>query len=121
MTSSRSRFESALLVAVVALAASHLVGGTPRAAAQQAAGDERLFAVVSQTQNTNVLFVLDPPSRRLIVFEHRVGGKLELAAIRHLENEVQFDEWSPQGAAARVQSPRVHDLAKELKELQKGK
>ena len=121
MASNDSRMSSALLAAVVVLGLSHVVGG-PRPAAAQQAGGEHMFAVVAPGvggPGSNVLFLIDPPGGRLAVYEHRAGAKLELVAVRDITNELQFQEWTPKGNAARVQAPSVGEIMETLEEQKK--
>lgn len=92
-----------------ALLAGH---AAPPALAQQAGGAQ-MFAVTApgQGQGMNVLFVIDPPSQRILVYEHRAGGKLELVAVRSLEFDVQFQQWpAPAKGVQGGTSPDVKDL-----------
>ena len=81
----------------------------PLAEAQQA-GKSQLFALVApgQNQGQNVLFVIDPHTTQLAVYEHRANGPLELRMVRNLEHDLRFDEW-PLPRLKR-QSPSVKDM-----------
>lgn len=108
-TESGWRAANGLVLGVaLGLGLSH-VGGPPPALAQQAGG-QQMFAVVGagQGQGSNVLFVIDPPSARLLVYEHRVGGKLELVTVRNMEHEARFEQWPADGPRAPV--PPVKDM-----------
>lgn len=96
------------LGAALGLGLLHL-GGPPRAQAQQAGG-QQMFAVVGagQGQGSNVLFVIDPPSARLMVYEHRAGGKLELVTVRNMEHELRYEQWPKNGPRATI--PSVEDM-----------
>jgi hypothetical protein len=102
------RMNAALLVLVVGLA---LLAALPRVSAQQAGGPQ-LFAITAPGQGAgnNVLFVIDPSTTRLLVYEHRAGGKLELVSVRNMEFELRYQEWSPKGVAGRVQEPSVESM-----------
>lgn len=82
-----------------------------RASAQQAGGPQ-MFAVTApgQGQGSNVLFVIDPANTRLLVYEHKVGGKLELVTVRNMQFEAEFQQWPDQGPTATV--PSVKDMQK---------
>ena len=54
----------------------------------------------------DVLFLVDAHSRRLIVYEYKDGG-LEVGAIRNMEFDLLFQEWSKQ---RRKQRPSVKDM-----------
>ncbi len=97
-----------VLGVALALGALHLQQ-PPRAMAQQAGG-EQMFAVVGagQGQGSNVLFVIDPPTQRLLVYEHRVGGKLELVTVRNMSYEALYEQWPEQGP--RATTPSVKDM-----------
>ena len=86
----------------------------------QQAGAAHLFAITAPgaNQGQNVLFVLDPESTRLLVYEHRAGGAkgaLKLVAVRNLQHEREFEEWP--GPKAKVQVPSVGSLREELEKL----
>lgn len=103
-----------LLGAVVALSAALVVQSgqvLPRANAQTAGGHHQMFAVTgsgTQGQSRDVLFVVDPESNRLSVYEYK-DGRLELTAVRNTEYERRFEEWSPRG---KEQRPPVGDMRK---------
>lgn len=88
-----------------------LLARPERAAAQQAGG-QQMFAVTApgQGQGNNVLFVIDPGSLRLMVYEHRVGGRLELVTVRNMEYEAAFQQWPKEGSRATV--PPVEEMRK---------
>ncbi len=101
-----------LLGVVVALGASiGLQQPLPAAHAQTAGGASNVFAVTgsgTQGQSRDVLFVLDPESRRLCVYEYK-DGSLALGAVRNMEFELRFQEWSQRGKS---QNPSVGDVRK---------
>lgn len=106
-----SRATSGLLVlAVLGLLVSH-VARPERASAQQAGG-QQMFAVVApgQGQGSNVLFVIDPSTTRLLVYEHRAGGKLELVTVRNMGFEAQFEQFPKEGP--RAPTPPVEEMRK---------
>ncbi len=97
------------------LGLAHL-GGPPQAAAQQAGG-QQMFAVVGagQGQGSNVLFVIDPTAARLMVYEHRVGGRLELVTVRNMQYEARFEQW-PGAKDGRATIPPVEDIQKAVQQ-----
>ncbi|MCW8140585.1 MAG: hypothetical protein KIT58_16925 [Planctomycetota bacterium] len=80
-----------------------LLARPERAAAQQAGG-QQMFAVTApgQGQGANVLFVIDPTSMRLMVYEHRFGHRLELTTVRNMEFEARYQQWPKDGPRATV-------------------
>jgi len=84
-------------------------GALPQAHAQAAAGGGQMFAVTgtgtTQT-NRDVLFVLDPNTTRLMVYEYK-DGRLTVGAIRNMEFDARFQEWADRG---RDQRPSVKDM-----------
>lgn len=103
-----------LLGMVIALGAALVVQSgqaLPRAYAQTAGNGHGLFAVTgsgTQGQSRDVLFLVDPESRRIGVYEYK-DGRLECTAIRNTEFEFRFQEWSPRG---KDQRPSVSDMRK---------
>lgn len=103
-----------LLGMVIALGAALVVQSgqaLPRAYAQTAGNGPGLFAVTgsgTQGQSRDVLFLVDPESRRIGVYEYK-DGRLECTAIRNTEFEFRFQEWSPRG---KDQRPSVSDMRK---------
>jgi hypothetical protein len=97
---------------VVALGAALVIQSgqaLPQAHAQTAGQANGLFAVTgsgTQGQSRDVLFVVDPNSSRLAVYEYK-DGALVLTAMRNTEFEFRFQEWSPQGKSQR---PSVADM-----------
>ena len=91
-----SRVNAALFAAVVVLGLTHIIGTAPRAAAQQGGASQTMFAVVApgQGQGNNVLFVIDPESTKLLVYEHRAGGKLEMVHVRNIGPELGYDDFT---------------------------
>ncbi len=89
----RRVLDALLLLAALAVVAQ-LAGGSPRVALAAQAGGAELFALTApgQAHGSNVLYVIDPRAQRLLVFEHRVAGKLELTHVRQLELDVQLEE-----------------------------
>jgi hypothetical protein len=85
--------------------------GRPERAMAQQAGGEQMFAVVAPGvggAGSNVLFVIDPSSARIMVYEHRGGQRLELVSVRNMEYEVQFQQWPENGP--RATQPSVSDM-----------
>lgn len=94
-----------------------LLGRGPTPALAQQAGGQQMFAVTApgQAQGSNVLFVIDPESLRLAVYEHRVGGKLELKAVRNVAWELRYEQWpAPDAKAATGTEPDVRDVKKQV-------
>lgn len=88
--------------------------GVSTPAFAQQAGGQGLFAVTApgQGQGSNVLYVMDPATLRLAVFEHRAGGKIELTAVRNMEFDLQFQQWPAPDAkgATGGSEPPVKDM-----------
>lgn len=84
----------------------------PAATAQTAGGNgQGMFAVTgsgTQGQSRDVLFLIDPASTRLMVYEFK-DGTLSLAGVRNIEFEMRFQEWSARG---KTQAPPVADMRK---------
>ena len=109
-----------------ALAAAVLVpflSTSPQPAyAQQQGGAGTCFAVTApgNGQGQNVLYVIDSDSMHLMVYEHRVGGQLNLTQVRNFEPETRFPEqWPP--AKAKKQFPDVETIKKEVRKALKPK
>ena len=84
----------------------------PRAYAQASGGGE-MFAVTgtgTSGQGRDVIFVVDSRSQRLGIYEYK-DGRISLGAVRNLEYDLLFQEWSPSG---KTQAPSV----KEMRDLQ---
>lgn len=112
-----SRSGVGLAVALVAGFALASLGRPERAFAQQAGGAQ-MFAVTAPGNGgagSNVLFVIDPESRRLLVYEHRSGAKLELVTVRDMQYELEFQMWPDAGP--RVSTPSVRDMHEKVEEL----
>ena len=112
-----------LLGMVCALGLALLVqsgGGLPAAHAQTAGGGQGMFAVTgsgTQGQSRDVLFLVDPASTRLMVYEYK-DGTLSLSAVRNMEFEMRFQEYSNN---RKVQSPSVKDMREESEKANSGK
>lgn len=104
------RLTDALLAGILGLLAAQAIAPTPRAAAVEA-GSNQLFAVAgpSQVAGTNVLFVIDPQTMRLGVYEHNRGGRLELVTVRHVGYELSsnLEQWPGKEDKARFSTPPV--------------
>jgi len=80
----------------------HLAAPPAPAWAAEAGGDE-LFALTApgQGQGQNVVYVVDPRSLRMAVYEHRAaGGALELVAVRNMEFDLEFEQYPTRGGRA---------------------
>ena len=103
-----------------------LVVGLPFLQPSQArpgeAGAGNLFALTAPgvTQGQNVLYVIDSLSMRVMVYEHRVGGKFILAHVRDMEYEVQFEQFPGGDKKNPPQVPTVGEVKKMLNKLKKG-
>jgi hypothetical protein len=103
-----------LLGLVVALGAALVVQTgqvLPQAHAQTAGNSQGLFAVTgsgTQGQSRDVLFVVDPQSTRLGVYEYK-DGSLSLTAIRNVQFDFRYQEFSQRG---KQQTPSVGDVRK---------
>lgn len=106
MSNSSSRFTNVLLGGALVLLA---VDRAPARAAE--AGGSQYFAVTApgQGQGTNVLFVIDPTTERLLVYEHKSGGKLELVTVRAMELDRAWVQW-PAAPHPRAPIPAVQDM-----------
>lgn len=111
-----------LLGMVIALAIALVVQSgqaLPHAYAQTSGNGPGVFAVTgsgTQGQSRDVLFMIDPESRRLGVYEYK-DGRLELTAVRNTEFEFRFQEWSPRG---KEQRPSVNDMRKASEQQEGG-
>jgi hypothetical protein len=84
----------------------------PAAHAQTAGGGAGMFAVTgsgTQGQSRDVLFIVDPASTRLMVYEFK-DGTLSLSAVRNIEFEMRFQEYSNN---RKTQSPSVGSMREE--------
>jgi hypothetical protein len=84
----------------------------PAAHAQTAGGGTGMFAVTgsgTQGQSRDVLFIVDPASTRLMVYEFK-DGTLTLSAVRNIEFEMRFQEYSARG---KTQNPSVGSMREE--------
>jgi hypothetical protein len=96
---------------IVAMGTALVIQNTqfPQAQAQSASDGPTMFAVTgtgNQGQSKDVLFLVDPQSPRLCVYEYQ-GGRLTLAAVRNIEYELRFQEWAPRG---KDQTPPVREM-----------
>lgn len=101
MSSSSSSFTNVLLGGALVLLA--VDRSAPPVHAQQAGGGQ-YFAVTApgQGQGTNVLFVIDPTTERLMVYEHKVGGRLEMVTVRSMQFDREWLMWPKEGPRATV-------------------
>ncbi len=109
----RAAARSPALLALGAAALGFLVARAEPlrpASAQSARGGEMVTVTAPGVQpGHNVLFVLDPESARLCVYEHRAGGALHLVHVRN----VQYDRVPEQfPVAAKAQEPPVAETRK---------
>lgn len=103
-----------LLGAVVTLGAALLLQSQTQvlnpAYGQAAAGSSsNMFMVTgsgTQGQSRDVLFLIDAGAPRLAVYEYK-DGRLELGAVRNIEYELRFEEWSARG---KEQRPGVKEM-----------
>jgi hypothetical protein len=111
-----------LLGTVVSLGAALVVQSgsvLPAAHGQTAGGGTGMFAVTgsgTSGQSRDVLFIVDPEATRLGVYEYK-DGRLELTAIRNIEYDFRFQEWSARGKA---QTPSVADQRRSSEEQERG-
>lgn len=87
----------------------------PPAYAAGASGDGGVYMVTnngSQAQGRDLLFVVESNegSKRLAIYEYK-GDQLKLGAVRNLDYDLHFSEWSKKGNA---QSPSVKELKEEV-------
>ncbi len=108
MSNTSSRFTNALLGGALVLLA---VDRTAPAVHAQQAGGSQYFAVTApgQGQGTNVLYVIEPLSERLMVYEHKAGGRLELVTTRSMEFDRAWIQW-PKSENPRATIPAVLDM-----------
>jgi hypothetical protein len=90
----------------------------PRAYADTAGGGSDMFAVVAPgvVQGSSSVFVIDPRSAHLLVFEYRPGARLELTAGRDLQWDLQLPQFPTNAAKAPV--PLIKDVEAAVRELQ---
>lgn len=102
---SRRLVDLSLLVIGLALGATLIAPPAPARAGE--AGSPQTFAVTAPgpSPGQNVLYVVDPISMRLLVYEHRVGAKLRLFAVRNMEYDARFQQFP--GDDRRVHEPTV--------------
>jgi hypothetical protein len=104
------RLTDALLLGIFGLLAAQALAPAPRALAAEAGGNQ-MFALTApgQGQGSNVLFVLDPQTQRLGVYEHRVGGRLELVTVRNVGHELgaHYEQWPGKEQKERFSTPPV--------------
>ena len=111
-----------LMGLVVAMGAALVVqsgNALPQARAQTAGQGPGVFAVTgsgTQGQSRDVLFILDPETSRIAVYEYK-DGRLDLSAVRNIEYELRFQEWSARG---KQQTPPVNDMRKASEEQDKA-
>jgi hypothetical protein len=108
VSNTSSRLTNVLLGGALVLLA---VDRTAPAVHAQQAGGSSYFAVTApgQGQGTNVLFVIDPTTERLMVYEHKSGGKLELVTVRTMELDRAWLQW-PAAPHPRAPIPAVSDM-----------
>jgi len=115
-----------LMGVVITLGAALLLqsgSALPKAHAQAAAGGQGLFMVTGtgfQGQSRDVLFLVDPQSSRLAVYEYK-NGRLALQAIRNLEYELRFQTWNPRGKDQEPTVKDMKDLSEEVEENRRGR
>lgn len=93
-----------------------LVNFTPRPVFASEAGKSELFGMLGQGylgQSRDTLFVIDPKSKRLLVYDYN-KGTLNLSAVRNIEGDLRFQEYSANGQ----QNPSVSEIRRKLR---KGK
>ena len=49
-----------------------------------------------------MLFVIDPTTERLMVYEHKVGGRLEMVTVRSMQFDREWLMWPKEGPRATV-------------------
>jgi hypothetical protein len=98
-----------------------LPGPTPAYADALAANQHGVVALTApgNGNGNNVLFLVDSQNTRLLVYEHRAGGKLELTAVRNYEYEAEFEQW-PGGKAKTATQPPVGTMKEEADKLRQG-
>ena len=117
---STNRSLSFLLGALMAAVVVPFFVPPPRPAYAQQAGNAGMFAVTApgNGQGQNVLFLVDSQQMRLMVYEHRTGGSLNLTQVRNFEPESQFPlQWPP--AKAKRQFPDVETIQEEVRKAMK--
>ena len=104
---------------LVAVAAPWLSQSTPPAFADVLGakkGEVLALTAPGNGSGNNVLFLIDSDMSRLLVYEHRAGGKLTLTAVRNYEYEVEFEQW-PGGKARTAPEPPVGEMKEETEAL----
>jgi hypothetical protein len=98
-----------LLVILAGCVLAFSFNGPSTALAQQA-GDDQLFALTApgQAPGQTILFVIDPQTTRLAVYEYRSRGQLEVRAVRNMQFDLAFEQWP--AVKAKRQLPAVEDM-----------
>lgn len=88
------RFTDLALVLVGLALGAWVLAPLSSARAAQSRGSELVAVTAPGAQaGQNVLYVLDPAQMRLLVYEHRVGAKLRLFAVRDMQYEARFQQF----------------------------
>lgn len=77
-----------------------------QAAAGSGSGMFMVTGTGTQGQSRDVLFLMDTSAPRLAVYEYK-DGRLELTAVRNIEYEMRFEQWSANG---KDQRPSVKEM-----------
>jgi len=101
-----------------------LPGPTPAYADALAANQDGVVALTAPGNGNgqNVLFVIDSRNTRVLVFEHRFGGKLTLTGVRNYEYELEFEQWPGNKAKIGTAPPvgEMKERADKLREAAQG-
>jgi hypothetical protein len=92
----------------------------PTAYAQTAGSGQGMFAVTgsgTSGQSRDVFFLVDPASTRIMVYEFK-EGTLTLSAVRNVEYDMRFQEWSARG---KTQVPSVGTQKKDSEQADQKK
>lgn len=112
------RSTQVLLGLIACLLALNLLRGDPLPVAQAGpgeAGASHLFALTAPgLQNgQNVLYVLDPGTDRLLVYDDHAKGKLTLRAVRNMFYEkTRFEQWPTKDRKGKHQWPPIKAFKK---------
>ena len=110
--SERAQVRFLTVALVIAVVAPWLSPGVPPAFAEALGvkkGEVVALTAPGNGNGSNVLFLIDSDRQRVLVYEHKTGGKLTLTAVRNYEYEIEFEQW-PGDKARTAPEPPVGEL-----------
>lgn len=117
------RFTHGLLLVIAGLLATNLLRGPGVARAETLeAQTPDLVALVAAGNGSgqNVLFLVDPKAKRLLVYDDVARGKLSLRCVRDLQYELQLQSFPGAGKKGDAkQEPSVRAMRDYVKRLSK--